>query len=256
MSDNKALILAVFVVILVVLVGGIFGLSVLNRTRQVNASVPVTLEPAVDAGTPAPTGSPEILMTPTNTPRYTPIPNLSREIIQNLPAAPKGFSWKVMPDLLLDTLIPDGWFFSQNKEDDIDVFYVTKSPLDENGDYSIGMSVKVFRKMEHVDDYALQFIGDAGNDIATVKIVDKVKIESESKTIVMYSIMVEAEYPDIDSSDPNKNKKLVYNAIADTYEKSLYFMTFECPKETWDDEWKTHGGPIMLSVINLLFAGR
>ena len=190
------------------------------------------------------------------TPRYTRIPE-GQNIPYNLPPAPKGFTWKVMPELLMDVLIPDGWYYTQRLTDDVDEFYVTKEFFDiETGKYSTGMSVKIYRETENVDESANEYIFNLTFGETTKKVVDSMQVNSKSNTITLYSLLLESEIPDLEPGDPNRKKKMVCNAIADIRNKTLYLMVFESPLALWDEEWNARGGPVTLSVINLLFAGR
>jgi hypothetical protein len=238
---------------------GIFGFILGKALTSPKADVPVSIiSPILPilTLTPVPTSDREPTRAPTLTPRYTRIPARQNNDY-NLPPAPKGFTWKVIPDLLMDVLVPDGWFFAQDLQDGLDTFYVSRENVDlATGKLTTGMSVKISRNVKNVDEAAQEFIYNVTYDETTTKVVDSMQINSESNTITVYSLLTEAEFTELDPGDLNREKKMVCNAIADTRKSILYLMVFESPLEIWDEEWNTHGGPVTLSVINLLFAGR
>lgn len=236
----------------------VFGAILLKSISARRAAVfaPVTPPASTSIFTPELTSTPLPTLAPTLTPRYTRIPE-APIVEYNLPPAPRGFTWRVIPELLMDVLVPDGWYYALSLQDDVDAFYVTKEPVDAGtGKYSTGMSVEITRKVKDVEGDAHEFLYNVTYGETTKKVVESVQLNSKSKTITVYSLMVESEFSDLDAGDPNRKKKMVCNAIADTRNNILYIMIFESPQEIWDEEWNARGGPVTLSVINLLFAGR
>ena len=85
-----------------------------------------------------PSPFPTTTITPTSISVSTSTPDLVAQYLPFLPQKPSGFEWKIVPDLKLAVLIPDGWFFKKETRTQLGFtgFYVTKENIDEAGRFS------------------------------------------------------------------------------------------------------------------------
>jgi hypothetical protein len=185
--------------------------------------------------------------TPVSTSIVTATPDLVAEYTAMLPSIPPGFEWKVMPDLKLAVLIPDGWYFKEETRTDSSFaggVYVSQENIDNVGRYSIGQAVFMYPD-ENIDEdlegFATGLLADLANASTTTKILDSWDYKAD--TYVVHHLRIEASYPY--ETEVNRNKTIQYSTLV--FNDAVYLTIFESPTAHWEQVVKDYG--ILLDYV-------
>jgi hypothetical protein len=229
---------------------------------------------------PTPTATP--LPTATTIPTPTSTPDPMAEYYSLVPDIPDGFSWKLVKDMNVILLLPDGWYFSRKscpvvnffgdvyvQKEEIAQACISRENLEDVAKYSVGLSVLAFSGMEDPDTlalYMLQYLmGSTGGDLfmynsdnldAQELKSDMANIHNTTKVLkgwdytsgdyVVHHLRVEAEYPYGD--EENKEKIVQYSSLV--INDTVYLIIFETPKATWEEVTDQYG--IILDYVLVL----
>ena len=199
--------------------------------------------------TPAITPSPTLTTTPVPSATSSPVPSitstlsLESQYLPLLPEKPSGFEWKFVDDVRMAVLIPDGWFFKEEKRflPIYEGFYVTKENLGETGRFSTGFTVFMFgdfRSLEEADQYAMNLQTTHINLETTKNVINAWDTKTDLTTI--HHLRIEGEFPY--ETDENKNKIIHYGTFA--YEDRAYLWIIESPASKWEEEFNNFLGII------------
>lgn len=156
---------------------------------------------------------------------------------------PRGYSWRECDGLIIKFLIPDGWFFKEESNQDTKACFVTKQSIDTNGYYITGLTANavpnILQKTAFKPtDYAQQFLQKISLKYKTgdmKQTIDKPNIKGFTRTV--YS---EASYGPI-----TQQFLVVGNDNTDT----VYIIWFEGPTSSWDSDWSF--GKVIMDNISL-----
>ncbi|MBU4377313.1 MAG: hypothetical protein KKD29_07600 [Candidatus Omnitrophica bacterium] len=157
----------------------------------------------------------------------------------DLPAPPKGYSWKWCESVQAGFLLPKRWFFKEDENKGTRAIFITKEPLAENNTYKTGFSVNVIKeckdKMGMVpSEYAKQFI-------------DKLKLTTEYSDLdtVEIGTYFKGYNGFFRSEVPGIGKGIQFNlALGNDHTGTFYLFILKSPESEWDAALKI-GGPIM-----------
>jgi hypothetical protein len=211
-----------------------------------------TIEPTL-------TLTPTITPIPTNAVIATEAPTITStltfvkidEYLKLLPKdIPEGFSWKVIPQRGLAVLLPDGWFYKEEPQDDLkyDGVYVSKENIDETGRFSTGLSVFVFygfNNKTETEEYARSLVAQQKNLETTKEIIKE--WDYTTNTYTVHHLRIKAEYPYED--EINQNKIVQYSVMFTN--DSVYWIVFESPASQWDQTIANYG--ILLDYVVFFF---
>jgi len=194
---------------------------------------------------PTPTFTPEPTIIPTATssplPSITPTLSLESQYRHLLPEKPSGFEWKFVENVRMAVLIPNGWFFKEEKRflPTQEGFYVTKENLDKVGRFSTGFTVFMFggfEGLEEADEYAMNLQTTHINLETTKNVIDAWDTKTDLTTI--HHLRIEGEFPY--ETDENKHKIIHYGTFA--YEDRAYLWIVESPTSVWEQEFNNFLG--------------
>ena len=196
---------------------------------------------------PTSTETTESTKTPVSIPTTTTTPDLLAEYTSLLPQIPSGFEWKVIPELKLAVLIPNGWHFKQETRTDLSLsggIYVSKENIDDVGRYSTGQAVFMYPDKnidEDLEGFATGILSDLANASTTSKILDSWDYKTDAYTA--HHLRIETFYPN--ETEVNKNKIIQYSTIVSN--NAVYLTIFECPSANWEQVVKDYG--ILLDYV-------
>jgi hypothetical protein len=179
---------------------------------------------------PTQTSTPQPLPTLPSTAAHPSLADLEIKYRSNLPPAPAGFAWKVIPEYFVAVLVPNGWFFRQHDVFDMHVageFAVSKENFDENGKYSTGMTIVAYVS-DDPETFAEGFLTDFVNAATTTQII--ASWDSKINGRDAHNLKITAVFPG--ESEANKNKTLQYSII--TAKSWAYLVVFESPASSWE----------------------
>lgn len=152
-----------------------------------------------------------------------------------LPEAPVGFSWVRMQDIKAAFLKPDGWFEHDQKTKDGHTYAISQESVKTYGSFDTGLTVQglsdVLNKI-HSPPYAI-----ALNMLEDIK-------SSKSNTIIKLKDLSQGPFKSFFvryENNPEVAEAIIVHKIfiANDKTSSLYIVTFESPKASWNQAWKT-----------------
>ncbi len=155
-----------------------------------------------------------------------------------LPEAPKGFSWKQMPFIKAQILMPDEWFFSfvpDNKEDKY-IYYISKENIEQKGFYETGFNMRVVRgvpsktKGQLPSEYSASAVADTEKKVSFVKKWENAK-----------GIFKEIGFIYNDAPEGKESITVHRLYISNDKTGTVYVLTFEGPTKGWNDLWRDVG---------------
>lgn len=151
-----------------------------------------------------------------------------------LPPAPDGFSWVRMPEIMAAFLKPQGWFEHDKETKDSHTFAISKESVMEYGSFDTGLTVIAFTDVLNKLNFppyavSLQMYEDIKSSISNTIIKTKDITQGKFKSfIVRYE-----NHPKV--AEPIIVHKLF---VANDKTSSLYIVSFEAPKSSWDQAWE------------------
>ena len=146
-------------------------------------------------------------------------------------APPQGYSWVNCPEIKGAFLLPDGWNFKSGKQGDTFGFFLTKEKIEEDGDFTTGMTVNVIpdipiKKSSSPFNFALQLRESARQSS---------KFSKEWEKDMGHFKSVGFVYSKKDAT----GSFTVHNLfIANNQTGTLYLVLFEAPASEWQQIWK------------------
>lgn len=156
--------------------------------------------------------------------------------------APEGFVWSYLSESHLAVLLPGDWHFKNEQTETIKAYYISLEDIDDEGSFKTGMTITV------VNDKSITAVQNARNFSANIYSQNNVTktgevTERTEGDLTIYELQYDADY----SSYQGTN----YNLVAANKEtNTLYVITFESPKDNWDEAWKI--GQVMIEQIIFL----
>jgi hypothetical protein len=153
-------------------------------------------------------------------------------IATELPPPPDGYSWVNCNEIKGAFLMPLGWYFKKGQQGDTLGYFITKENIDENGEFLTGLSVNVIpnipqKKGMVPSDYAATYIKTALSEREVLKrpwLTQMGPFEGHGIVLI--------------NRDYQKGDYITHNlAIANDQTGTIYIITFESPKKTWDTSW-------------------
>jgi hypothetical protein len=184
-----------------------------------------TVVPAIVASptkTPVPTAPPTLQ--PTNSPS-SPL-NSESKYLSNLPLAPSGFAWKIIPEYKLAVLVPSGWFFKQNDVFDMNVVgevVVSQNNFDDNGKFSTGMAV-------------IEFASDNPDELAKSLLTEYIDAKAITKTIDSWDSQINgrnAQNVKFNANFPDEADTIVQLSVI-TSGSWVYLVILKSPSALWE----------------------
>jgi len=149
------------------------------------------------------------------------------------PAPPEGFRWKQVASVKAAFLMPEGWFFQEERKGDIRAFFISKENIAKGGEFATGLTVNVVKLKEgSVLERARTVIAQ----YAQLGEVQKLW-EEENGALQLYGARIH-----VTKDPPLFTEHLL--AIGNTRTNTLYIVLFESPDASWDEAWKK--GEVML----------
>jgi len=173
---------------------------------------------------------------PSSVPTIVPSLSLESQYLPLLPEKPSGFEWKFVDAVRMAVLIPDGWFFKEEKRflPIYEGFYVTKENLDIAGRFSTGFTVFMFSEFEsfeEADKYAMNLQTTHINLETTKNVIDAWDTKTDLTTI--HHLRIEGEFAY--ETDESQHKIIHYGTFA--YKDRAYLWIIESPASTWEQEF-------------------
>ena len=195
---------------------------------------------------PYPTATPTATTFPSNTPKpkVTSTPDYVAEYLPLLPEIPAGFSWRIVPELKLAVLIPDGWFFKQEISSVagiIGAVYVSQENIDELGRFSTGQTVFVYQP-DSPEAFAANVLTGLENADTTTKVIKSWDYQAD--TYVVHHLRVEASFPD-EANPDNRKKTVQYSTLVKG--EWVYLIVVESPTSIWEQVSTDYG--ILLDYV-------
>jgi hypothetical protein len=151
-------------------------------------------------------------------------PGLSQEP----PPAPAGFAWKKIDSVKAAFLMPNGWFFKEEKNDKLlSAFFITRENIDKAGMFETGLTVNVQTVKQNAQETAARFIAGI---MQANEMLDF--YETETGVLKGYGCRVRKTEKD--------HAPLIMNVlgIGNSRTQTVYILIFESPEATWDEAWK------------------
>lgn len=204
--------------------------------------------------TPVPTLTPTSTITPipteTSTPTISPTPDLLAYYLPILPSKPDGFEWKIVENIKVAVLIPEGWYFKEEKRTDLGLqgFYVTKENIEDTGRFSTGLTNYIFKDFtnhEEAEKYAIDLISSFINLETTKNVVDAWDYPTDK--ITAHHLRIEAEF----SYETEINRYKTIHYITSAYENQVSLVILESPSSGWEEAFSI-GGTIIDNLVLLI----
>jgi len=140
-----------------------------------------------------------------------------------LPDAPKGYSWKSLDAVKGSVLVPNNWFFNAEQKGNTYAYFITKEDYtkDPNGMFVTGFSINVFTNMgnNNAVKYANSFIEQMkkGNEVLAIEDFKMDNFEGKKLRI------------------KNQGQIIQYLIFGNLKTNKLYLTYFESSIPTWDE---------------------
>jgi hypothetical protein len=159
---------------------------------------------------------------------------------QDLPPAPKGFSWIRLPEIKGALLSPNGWHFMKEEKQGTIAYFITEQNIKKEGRFQTGLSLNVIppRKSSPAKEYAAAYIGKVAKENELLQIWD-----TQAGALAGYGCRVRTK-------DKSRGPLILHTLmLANTRTNRLYLFVFESPEKEWTAAWKL--GEQMMTMLVL-----
>lgn len=159
---------------------------------------------------------------------------------QELPPAPKGFSWIKLPEIKGALLSPNGWHFLKEEKQGTLAYFITEQDIRKEGRFQTGLSLNVLppRKSTPAKEYAAGYISKVAKENELLQIWD-----TQAGALVGYGCRVRTK-------DKTRGPLILHTLmLANTRTNRLYLFVFESPEKNWTAAWKL--GEQMMTMLVL-----
>lgn len=151
-----------------------------------------------------------------------------------LPALPTGFTWKSVQKADVFCALPDGWHYREEPRGNATFFSISEEAADKNGEFDVGLSVSVTRKVQG-DVSSL-----AQNTLEKLMETSRVLSKSSNQT---------GEYETYNGFVKDGRRLIQHMVRVNTRTNSLVIISFECPEERWNEVNNKWGREILSHLI-------
>ena len=163
---------------------------------------------------------------------------------ETLPPPPTNFSWVKVADLSSAFLVPDGWYYTNNKGKLLTSFVIAKEPPNVRSRFETGLTVQAINNM-----------GKVGGQPPSQQIAGLVRgLTAQEGNAVLSKVPLERglfKGVSIRCRDASSHNPVIYHRLflANDVTDTLFVITFESPESKWSDVWPI--GRTLLSVFVL-----
>jgi hypothetical protein len=150
-----------------------------------------------------------------------------------LPKAPEGYAWHEVPAIHASFLVPKGWHFREQSENEALTLYITQDAFTPPEKFEVGASINVFRR----DPAAGARIKRMLEKLASAHAVE---LHRGSSGGPFTTLACQFESPREGKEPVRTHVMGIANAETDT----VYLVFFESPASQWDATW-TKGRTIL-----------
>ncbi|MEI6221881.1 MAG: hypothetical protein WCP97_03870 [bacterium] len=165
--------------------------------------------------------------------------------ISKLTEAPAGYSWKYCLTSGSRFLLPDGWFFKEESNESGIACFISKESIELEKEYKTGFSINIVQDIpgkqgQSALEYVKGLTQAAQSKYSTSA---PTKIDSQGSPFSGYSLY-------INDQQIQEGPITVYDLfMANDAKGTIFIITYEAPKSSWDEAWKI--GQVILGKMVL-----
>jgi hypothetical protein len=148
--------------------------------------------------------------------------------------APAGFEWKYVEESKSWFLLPNNWYYQEEKKDNTIAVFITKEKI--NPEFTTGITINIYPKLQtSAEEYAKNFHAEF---IKQGTLLDVSK--QDTGHFLMYRSIIKSKIED-------EFLRLFLLTFINPRSNTLYIVLYETPDKEWDTNW-----PIAKTVLSIL----